>query len=176
MLELTADVFVTRRLRAREMSPGDIDFTAELLGDPSVMRFYPKVYSRAESREWIERQIQRYAQHGHGLWLVSDRTSNRPVGQVGLLTQEVEERLEREVAYLIHRPFWRLGYATEAAAGVCKLALSHRGATRLVSLIRPGNIPSQGVATRIGMVPEKRVMFRDLEHVVYSRGPAQHDV
>ncbi len=39
---------------------------------------------------------------------------------------------------------------------------------REMSLIRPENLPSQGVARRIGMVPERRAMHANLEHVVFA--------
>ena len=106
----------TDRLLLREMSQGDLDFVATMLADPEVMRFYPKAYSREESAEWVERQIARYARDGHGLWLVTLRETGRPVGQVGLTFQSVDGIAEPEVGYLIHRPFWRRGFAAEAAA------------------------------------------------------------
>jgi len=39
----------------------------------------------------------------------------------------------------------------------------------VISLIRPINIPSQGVARKLGMQPERRlVQFHDLEHMVWK--------
>jgi len=49
----------------------------------------PKCYSREEAQTWVDRQIRRYARHGHGLWLVLDMATGQPVGQVGLLIQQV---------------------------------------------------------------------------------------
>ena len=161
-------ILETRRLRLRELEEDDLDFVSEMLGDPEVMRFYPKPLDRAESREWIERQLRRYADNGHGLWLVEDRESGAPVGQVGLLLQEVEGDWEPEIGYLIHRPFWRRGYATEAALGVRDHAFGVRGERRVISLIRPENLPSQGVARKLGMAPEREVRFRGLTHLVFA--------
>jgi RimJ/RimL family protein N-acetyltransferase len=158
----------TPRLRLRELAPGDLDFVAEMLGDPDVMRFYPRPLDREESREWIERQRRRYEDHGHGLWLGEERESGTPVGQVGLLLQEVEGDWEPEIGYLIHKPYWRRGYATEAALGVREHAFRVRGERRVISLIRPENIPSQGVARKIGMAPEREVRFRGLPHLVFA--------
>ena len=47
------------RLHFRELAPGDLDFVAAMLADAEVMRYYPKVYTRDEAREWIERQWSR---------------------------------------------------------------------------------------------------------------------
>jgi ribosomal-protein-alanine N-acetyltransferase len=67
------------------------------------MSFYPKPYSRQESQGWIERQLRRYADNGHGLWLVVEWDSQMPVGQVALAMQEVEGIWEPEIGYLIQK-------------------------------------------------------------------------
>jgi len=161
-------ILETPRLRLREMSLGDLDFIAAMLSHPEVMRFYPKLYSREEATTWIERQLGRYERHGHGLWLVEDRATGEPRGQVGLLIQEVDGDEEPEVGYLIHHPFWRQGLATEAALATRDWAFNTLGLARVISLIRPENLPSQGVAGKLGMTPEKRTISWDLEHIVFS--------
>jgi len=163
-----APILETPRLALREMSPGDLDFVAAMLGHPEVMRYYPKVYSRNEARTWLERQRERYARDGHGLWLAEDRATGEPVGQVGLMTQLVDGVKEPEIGYLIHRPFWRRGLASEAALGVRAWAFDTLGHPRVISLIRPENLPSQGVARKLGMAPEKRVQIFGMEHIVFS--------
>lgn len=161
-------VLETSRLALRELSLDDLDFVAGMLAHPEVMRFYPQVYSREESRLWIERQLHRYAGNGHGLWLVQDRATGEPLGQVGLILQLVDGVEEPEIGYLIHRPFWRRGLATEAALAVRSWAFDTLGLERVISLIRPENTPSQGVARKLGMRPEKRSQFHWLEHVVFA--------
>ena len=161
-------VLATARLVLRELTEGDLDFVASMLGDTEVMRHYPKPLSREEAAAWIARQRARYAADGHGLWLVEEKATGVPVGQVGLLRQIVEGAAEPEIGYLLHRPFWGRGFATEAAAGVRDDARTVRGLTRLVSLIRPANLPSQEVARRIGMTAEREVEFHGLPHVLFA--------
>lgn len=161
-------ILETRRLELSELSVADLDFVAEMLADPEVMRFYPKRYTRDEAAGWIEGQVARYAGDGHGLWLARDRVSGDPVGQVGLIMQEVDGVRKQELGYLLHRPFWRQGLASEAAAGVRDWAFDSLGLSRVISLIRPENLPSQGVARRIGMQPEGRTLHADLEHLVFA--------
>ena len=105
-------VLETPRLAFREMTPDDLDFVAAMLADPEVMRYYPKCLDRDESAAWIERQRDRYINHGFGLWLVLDRATGEPVGQVGPAPIEVNGVPESPITYLIHRPFWRRGLAT----------------------------------------------------------------
>ncbi len=163
-----AVILETSRLQLREMDLGDLDFVAGMLSHAEVMRYYPKLYSRAEAQAWVERQLQRYADHGHGLWLVLERSSGQPVGQVGLILQEVDDRVLPEIGYLIDRPFWRRGYASEAALGVRSHAFTERGYARVISLIRPENEPSQGVARKLGMRPERETLFKGLPHLVFT--------
>jgi ribosomal-protein-alanine N-acetyltransferase len=161
-------ILETERLILREMSLEDLDFVAEMLAHPEVMRFYPKCYSRDESAQWVERQMDRYLRDGHGLWLALDRVSGEPMGQIGLTLQQVAGVAMPEVGYLVHRPYWRRGLASEAAAATRDHAFQHLGVERVISLIRPENLPSQGVARRIGMRPEGRTLHAGLEHVVFA--------
>ncbi|MGE0452657.1 MAG: GNAT family N-acetyltransferase [Vicinamibacteria bacterium] len=161
-------ILETERLALREMEQGDLDFVSAMLADPEVMRYYPQTYSREEAAEWIRKQSERYERDGHGLWLVECKASGEPVGQVGLMMQQVEGGSEPEIGYLIHRPFWRRGYAYEAAAATRELALGALGKRRVISLVRPINVPSQAVARKLGMRPERSTTFRGLEHLVYA--------
>ena len=163
----------THRLSFREMNLDDREFVGSMLSDPEVMRFYSEEIVRAGPEPWIERQLGRYRRDGHGLWLVLDRISGDPVGQVGLSMQDVNGTLEPEVGYLIHRPFWRRGLATEAALAVRDHAFTRLDKPRVVSLIRPGNTPSQGVARKLGMTVEGRAPHRGLEHLVFAVSRAE---
>ncbi len=158
----------TSRLVFREMSLADREFVGSMLADPGVMRFYPEEIIQAGPEPWIERQLGRYRRDGHGLWLVLDKASGEPVGQVGLSMQDVNGAREPEVGYLIHSPFWRRGLATEGALAVRDYAFTRLDMPRVVSLIRPANIPSRGVAEKLGMAIEGRALDWQLEHLVYA--------
>lgn len=157
----------TERLRLREMTLADLDFVAEMLGDPGVMRYYPTPLTRDEAQAWVDRQRRRYAAEGHGLWLVARRETDQPVGQVGLISQQVEGQPELELGYLIHRPWWRHGFAFEAARAVLDYACRVVTAQRVISLIRPENTPSQGVAQKLNMAVDREVDFRGFRHLVF---------
>jgi len=161
-------ILETPRLALREMTIADLDFVAAMLGDPEVMRFYPRRLARDEAEGWIRRQVHRYRRDGHGLWLVLDRETGEPRGQVGLVNQEVDGVAEPEVGYLIHRPFWRQGLAAEAASATRDHAFGVLGRPRVVSLIRPENLPSRAVARRLGMTVEKECLHWGAPHLVYS--------
>ena len=156
------------RLDFREMGLRNLDFVAAMLAEPEVMRFYPKCYSRDEAEGWVRRQMERYQRDGYGLWLVVEKATGQPVGQVGLALQEVDGAREPEVGYLIHRPFWRRGFATEAALATRAWAFEVQQRPRVISLIRPDNVPSQGVAKKMNMRVEKRTVFAGYDHLVFG--------
>ncbi|MFN0020903.1 MAG: GNAT family N-acetyltransferase [Pirellulaceae bacterium] len=161
-------ILQTPRLILREMHHGDLDFLAEMLGDPEVMRHFPSTEDRAGAIAHIQRQIDRYATWGFGPWLVVNKETNQPVGRVGLLRQEVDGASEVEVGYMIHRPFWRQGFAFEAAAACRDYVFHTLGRERVISLVRPENLPSAAVARKLGMQPEKEVMHHELKHTVFA--------
>ena len=161
-------ILETPRLILREMSMEDLDFFAEMLGDPEVMRFYPKVENRDEAAANIARQLNRYAEHGYGPWLVLSKETGLPVGRVGLIHQAVEGQGETEVGYMIHRPYWRQGLGFEAASACRDYAFQVLGRKRVISLVRPENLPSAAVARKLGMDPEREIVHWGLRHLVFA--------
>jgi RimJ/RimL family protein N-acetyltransferase len=160
-------ILETPRLVLREYTPADIDFLAALLGDREVMRFYPQDFHRADAEAWLQRALARYARDGHGGWLAIEKATGTPIGQVGLALMPVEGVEEPEVGYIIRRESWRRGYAAEAACAVRDHAFSVLGKPHVISLIRPINHPSRGVARKMGMRPLKLTLHAGLEHLVY---------
>ena len=162
-------VLETPRLVLREITMGDLDFIATLLAHPEVMTYYGRCYSRADAAAWVQRRLDHYATAGHSLWLVSEKETRQPVGQVGLSPQQLDGVPESEIGYMIHRPYWRRGFASEAAAATRDYAFDTLCKSRVISLIRPENLPSQCVARKIGMAPEDRVVQHGgFRHLVFS--------
>jgi RimJ/RimL family protein N-acetyltransferase len=163
-----ATILTTDRLLLRQLDLGDLEFLAELLGDPLVTRFYPRTYSRDDARRWIERSLERYADDGHGFWLTCDLSTLQPYGIVGVLKQQVQEREIIEVGYLLHHFFWGRGLATEAARACRDWAFRNTATNSVCSLIRPINLPSQAVARRNGMQPDRDgIIFHEIEHLLF---------
>jgi RimJ/RimL family protein N-acetyltransferase len=170
-------ILATPRLLLYELQPHDLAFVMAMLADPEVTLYYERTFDEAAARDWLDRQLARYRNDGHGLWLVRERHTGAPVGQVGLAMQEVDGRRRPEIGWLLARAFWGHGYATEAGAAARDAAFTRWGYPEVISLIRPENLPSRRVAGRLGMTPGPEVQFHGFRHTVYeSPAPGIHSL
>ena len=161
-------ILETARIVLREFTPDDADALALVLSDPETMRYYPAPYDRAGVEEWIERNRQRYAQDGVGLWAIVLKSLGELIGDCGIIRQVVEGETLYEIGYHLRRDLWGQGLATEAAIACRQWGFEHLRVERLISLIRPENVPSRRVAERNGMTVWKEVDWRGQRHCVYA--------
>ncbi|MEV0195342.1 GNAT family N-acetyltransferase [Nonomuraea sp. NPDC050691] len=158
----------TARLSFREMTPDDLDDMAALLGDPEVMRYYPRTRTREEALRWIESSERSYAEYGHGLWALTVRETGEFAGNCGLTRQQVEGETFTEVGYLVPPALQGRGYATEAALACRDHARDVLTVDRLISIIHPDNVPSQRVAAKLGLTLERTAMYHGLPRDIYA--------
>ena len=161
-------ILETPRLQLREFIHEDIDALAKVLSDPITMQHYPAPYTRQEVADWIERNRRRYRENGHSLWAMILKSSGELIGDCGLPVQNVEGQNEIEIGYHVRRDLWKQGFATEAARACRDYGFAELKAQRLISLIRPENIPSRRVAEKNGMAIWKEILWANLPHHVYA--------
>ncbi|MCA9666810.1 MAG: GNAT family N-acetyltransferase [Myxococcales bacterium] len=164
---MSGDRLETERLELRELDLDDAPFVQSLLDDDAVMRFYPDSVRQRGGRGWVDNQRARYERDGHGLWLASLRHSGEPVGMIGLCMQLVEDEVHPEIGYIVASAHWRRGIASEAALACRARAFDVYDYPYVISLVRPINTPSAGVARKIGMQIVRRAIFSGLEHDVF---------
>lgn len=175
---MTVPIFETERLLVRELGPADLPFVSEMLASPVTMRYWPRPYTTAEAEAWIERQVARYRDDGCGYWLLSLKDGQVPIGQVGVLRQElaVPPALAPPdvgsatwgLGYIVHHPFWGHGYATEAAAACARWALATLNPPFVLALVRPENTPSIAVAKRLKMESFGETEYAGFTHTVFA--------
>ena len=161
-------ILETERLILREFSQQDTDALGLVLSDPETMKYYPSPLDRTGVRQWIERNQQRYAEDGVGLWAMVLKASGELIGDCGIVRQHVEEEDLYEIGYHLRRDYWGQGLATEAAIACREWGFANLKIDRLISLIRPENAPSRRVAERNRMTIWKEVDWRGLRHCVYA--------
>lgn len=160
-------VLETQRVILREFVTEDADALARVLSDPEAMRYYPMSFDRKAVEEWIARNQRRYAMDGHGLWAMDLKSAGDMIGDCGITLQEVDGESLPEIGYHLRRNMWGQGLASEAACTCRDYGFRQLKVDALISLIRPGNVPSRRVAERIGMKVWKETTRSGLLHLVY---------
>jgi RimJ/RimL family protein N-acetyltransferase len=165
-------ILETKRLSLREMAQSDYPNLCRILQDKDVMYAYEGAFSGEETQNWLDKQINNYAQYGFGLWAVILKENGQMIGQCGLTMQEYDGIQVLEVGYLFQKAFWHNGYATEAARACRDYAFERLDANEVFSIIRDTNMASQNVAKRNGMTVKGMFVkhFRgiDMPHYAYS--------
>ena len=166
---MTAPTLETERLRLRPLAMGDLEARRYPVR-PRPHAVLPDPFSIVESRVWIERMQARYARDGFGLLAVDDRLTGEFLGNVGPALQTVDGVNEIELGWSVTPRRARQGIATEAAAACRDWVFATTPADHLISLVRPENLPSRGVAERLGMTVWKDVVWgteQPMTHHVY---------
>ena len=165
-------ILETERLYLREMNQSDYFSLCKILQDEDVMHAYEGIFNDSETQEWLDRQLQRYENHGFGLWAVVPKGTDEMIGQCGLTMQDYNCGQVLEVGYLFRKEFWHNGYASEAAIACKQYAFEKLNADEVFSIIRDTNLPSQNVAKRNGMTVcgefVKHYRNVDMPHLLFS--------
>ena len=171
MAEIAA---TTARLNLRTWDPADLDEFIRATNTPAVMRWLGGVWPREEHEAGFER-IQSYQREfGHTLWIVENRATEELLGFCGLKRVNAPGAGDlagtAEVGWRLRESAWGLGIAKEAAIASLDLAFGRFAYPEVVALTVEGNLPSQGLMTRLGMRRRADLDFIDERHLE-SLGP-----
>ncbi len=164
-----ADILRTERLLLRPLTPSDRAALHAIQSDLDHMRYYPHPFTEHETARWIEIFAEHQERYGHSLWAVEDAATGEFLGNVGPIHQRVDGLDEVELGWSITPARSRQGIASEAAAAWRDWCWANLDLDHLISLIRPENQPSRGVAERIGMTVWKQTLHGSERwvHLVY---------
>lgn len=165
-------ILSTPRLMLRELTADDLPALRAILQDDETMRAYEGAFDEAMVQAWLQRMLDRYRDHGFGMWAVVLRETGEMIGQCGLTMQHILEEDVVEVGYLFQRAHWHRGYAIEAAAACRDHAFDVLGVDRVYAQIRDTNLASMNVAIRLGMTVRGRFVkhYRgvDMPHLAFA--------
>lgn len=161
----------TPRLHLRPMRMDDLDAFSAVVSDPISMRFYPEPFDREQVRTWIERVGERYERDGFGLLAVVEEATGEMIGDCGPMIQPVHGEPHVEIGWHIRRDRQGMGFATEAGAACRDEAWRVLAPERLISIIRPENVPSWSVARKLGFTPWRSEVRVGMGHVIWSMEP-----
>jgi RimJ/RimL family protein N-acetyltransferase len=142
---------ITSRLCLRSFTSHDAGPLHWILGDRDVLRYFPN--SAPPSLDRVERmiahQLGHWQEHGYGWWAVELSATGKFIGWCGL--QFLPETKETEVGYLLGKPFWGRGLATEGAQASMLYGFEDLGLETIVAIVHPENLASQRVIEKLGM-------------------------
>ncbi len=148
----------TERLLLRPGWIDDAPALASCIGDEAILTKLaqaPSPYRLEDAEGWL-------SQPRDGVetdFLMFARTAGAPrlVGGVGLM----QDGDDYELGYWVARPWWGLGYATEAARAVVSMARSSLKLSRLVSGHFVDNPASGNVLRKLGFRPTGQIVPRE---------------
>ncbi|MGZ5048493.1 MAG: GNAT family N-acetyltransferase [Usitatibacter sp.] len=161
-------VLETPRLVMRQLRESDWDPLALMYADPDVMRFIGTgvTLNREETWRSIANMLGHWQLRGFGMWALEIRETGEMAGRAGFI--EPPGWPGFELGWLLGKPYWGKGYATEAARAALRHGFDAMGRERIVSFIRPGNAPSIRVAERLGETLAGEIELLGAKSLVYE--------
>jgi RimJ/RimL family protein N-acetyltransferase len=157
----------TARLRYRMPGPHDLDAMMLIVSDPEVMKYLGvkpgTVLTREEAKNTLERMIEFWQEHGFGRWAVTNKEDDKLIGLCGFRLLDGMP----ELFYVFAKAWWGQGLATEAARALLRYGFEELGFESIVAAVRPANIASINVITKIGMSYEKKFSHYGINAVRY---------
>ena len=152
---------VTERMLLRRFTEADLDWLAELHGDPRVMRYIDDgrpVAAAVVEAETLPAILRDDAELPDGLGYLAAREEpgGRPLGWFGLRPPSSSglDRAATDTAELGYRLFpavWGRGYATEGALALVRLAFTELGLERVLATTMTVNVASRRVLEKAGL-------------------------
>jgi len=159
------------RLFLRSFTSGDVDMIFRLHNDREVMRYMPEVARKGIDRSaavaFVSRVIVYPQAHpGLGIWATIERSSGTCIGWTCL--KMLGSTDEIEIGYRYVPEFWGKGYCTEISRNVLAYGFDTCMLPRIVGITQHGNLASQRVLEKIGLIYEKDARFYDSDLRYYA--------
>jgi RimJ/RimL family protein N-acetyltransferase len=171
---MNVPILETPRLIMRGHRLADFDATAELWGNPDVVRYISgKPFTREESWPRFLRHVGHWAIMGFGYWLLEQKDTGRFVGEVGFgeFKREIEPSLSGvpELGWVLSPWTQGAGYATEAARAAIAWGEANLAERSFACLIAPENLASMRVAEKLGFREVARTTHKNEPLIMYRR-------
>jgi Acetyltransferases, including N-acetylases of ribosomal proteins len=160
----------TPRLRLEPYNDSHFEGLRVMESDPLVMRYISNGIAKTPEETWegIRRVKARWEQYGFSWWAIKETSSGAIVGAACLQHLANVDGAPLEIGWRLVPEHNGKGYATEAAKAIIDFAAERAGATYLVAVADPENIPSQRVMQRLGMTYKAIEQHYDVPCVVYE--------
>jgi RimJ/RimL family protein N-acetyltransferase len=139
---------VTERLILRPTTAEDFEPWAKFAADPLAMQHLGGPQLRSAAWRGFVNIAGAWAIQGFSMFSVIEKASGRWIGRLG--PWRPEGWPGNEIGWGLVSDAWGRGYATEGAAAAMDWAFDTLGWSDVIHCISAENLPSQGVARRLG--------------------------
>jgi ribosomal-protein-alanine N-acetyltransferase len=141
----------TAHLSLRPLVLADAIILHRIYQSEGVLQYFPNPAPPPLERvqRFITGQRTHWEKYGYGNWGILPDGGPEIIGWAGL--QYLPEIEETEVGFLLDRPFWGKGYATESALASLRFAFDHANLDHIIALVHPNNLASRRVIGKCGL-------------------------
>jgi len=143
--------YSTERLNIRDFTIEDAPFLQECLGDKDVARqtmTKPHPFPESLAVESIEKYHKFKKDGAANILALTLKDTNQFIGLVGMMFKP--EHKKGDLGYLLSKPFWGKGYATEAAKKMLEVGFNEYGLERIAASAFADNPASLKVLEKVG--------------------------
>ena len=164
-----ASTIYTSRLTLRPLEQADAEVLLRIYQTDGVLRYFPP--STSPTLEKIQNSILRLQEHwdnhGYGRWGIIPSGENQIIGWAGL--HFIPELNETEVGYLLDKPYWGRGIATEAARASIEFGFKDGQLNHIIALVAPENIPSRRVVEKCDLTYIETIHLWEMDLMKHIR-------
>jgi len=169
------DSFSTARLSAERLTSDHLPELLRMHRDADVMAHLGGVRDAEQTASYLERNLRHWADYGFGLWIVRELGGEEAIGRAALRHLLVEGVDEVEVGYAFYPPFWGRGLATEVATACLAFGRQELSLSTMVALTSSGNLASQRVLLKVGLVYEREFVHEGAPCSLYRTRDARSE-
>lgn len=149
----------TKRLVLRPFRLQDAATLHKILVVPGVLNYYPNSDPPDLDRVQIliQKQLDHWGNYDYGWWAVEPDGKDELIGWSGL--QYLPETDEIEIGYLLSKPYWGMGLATESAIAGLDYGFKTLKIPQIIGIVHPENIASQKVLEKIGLTFQEEAEY-----------------
>jgi RimJ/RimL family protein N-acetyltransferase len=157
----------TPRLNLRPLLPEEAGVLHRIYQSEGVLRYFPNPAPPPleKLQRFVAGQQAHWEEHGYGNWGILPDGEREIIGWAGL--QYLPELGETEVGFLLDRPFWGKGYATEAALASLRFGFEGFNLDHIIALVHPENLASRRVIEKCGLTYEESLSLWGMELMRY---------
>ncbi len=159
--------FQTARLEAEKLASHHLPDLQAVHRDPDMMAELGGVRSHAETSRYLARNLDHWAAHGFGVWMLRLKGAEPVIGRVVLRWLSTESINDVEIGFALLPGCWGRGLATEAGEFCLGIARSDLDLETLIGITTPKNQASQQVLNKLGLRYECKTVVEKTRCFLY---------